>query len=111
VIRKGPHAPNPAPHPSTGGAHGAVRDWVDALVTVLAALAAMAVVAALGLWAAGAADLPGGAFPRVVAAVVVIAAGGSVGVAATIRPTTRPTTTYARSRNSMAKAAGRTGAW
>ncbi|MEU0720913.1 streptophobe family protein [Streptomyces lavendulocolor] len=80
MIRQGPHASNPAPHPSSGGAHGAVRDWVDALVTVLAVLAAMAVVAALGLWAAGAADLPGGAFPRVVAAVVVIAAGGSVGV-------------------------------
>ncbi|MCX4668878.1 streptophobe family protein [Streptomyces sp. NBC_01381] len=38
----------------------------------------MAVVAALGLWAAGAADLPGGAFPSVVAAVVVMAVGGSV---------------------------------
>ncbi|MEV8318545.1 streptophobe family protein [Streptomyces sp. NPDC059900] len=40
----------------------------------------MAVVAALGLWAAGAADLPGGAFPSVVAAVVVMAVGGSVGL-------------------------------
>ncbi|ORT56756.1 streptophobe family protein [Streptomyces sp. CB03238] len=60
---------------------GAVRDWGDALVAVLAALVAMAVVAALGLWAAGAADLPDGAFPHVVAAVVVIAAGGSVDVA------------------------------
>ncbi|MFJ6711276.1 streptophobe family protein [Streptomyces sp. NPDC091265] len=38
----------------------------------------MAVTAALGLWAAGAAGLPGGSFPRVVAAVVVMAAGGSV---------------------------------
>ncbi|MEU7059542.1 streptophobe family protein [Streptomyces sp. NPDC046197] len=38
----------------------------------------MAVVAALGLWAAGAADLPGQAFPRVVAATVVTAVGGSV---------------------------------
>lgn len=47
---------------------------------MLAALVAMAVVAALGLWAAGAADLPGGAFPRVVAAVVVMAVGGSVGL-------------------------------
>ncbi|MDN3293223.1 streptophobe family protein [Streptomyces ficellus] len=56
----------------------AVHDWRDALVTVLAALAVMAVMAALGLWAAGAAGLPEGAFPRVVAAVVVIAAGGSV---------------------------------
>ncbi|WP_336320357.1 streptophobe family protein [Streptomyces lavendofoliae] len=80
MIRQGPHAPNPAEPPSAGGAHSAVRDWGDALVTVLAPLFAMAVVAALGLWAAGAADLPGGAFPRVVAAVVVIAAGGSVSV-------------------------------
>lgn len=47
---------------------------------MLAALAVMAVVAALGLWAAGAADLPEGAFPRVVAAVVVMAVGGSVGL-------------------------------
>jgi hypothetical protein len=37
----------------------------------------MAVVAALGLWAAGAADLPGG-FVNVVAAVVVMAAGGQI---------------------------------
>ncbi|GAA1927529.1 streptophobe family protein [Streptomyces durmitorensis] len=50
------------------------------MVTVLAALVAMAVVAALGLWAAGAADLPDGAFPSVVAAVVVMAVGGSVGL-------------------------------
>jgi hypothetical protein len=52
--------------------------WGEALVPVLAGLVAMVVTAALGLWAAGAADLPGGAFPRVVAAVVVIAVGGSV---------------------------------
>ncbi|MFI1167489.1 streptophobe family protein [Streptomyces sp. NPDC020801] len=38
----------------------------------------MGVVAALGLWAAGAADLPDNAFPRVVAATVVTAVGGSV---------------------------------
>lgn len=49
-------------------------------MAVLASLAAMAVVAGLGLWAAGAADLPGGAFPSVVAAVVVMAVGGSVGL-------------------------------
>ncbi|WP_093803799.1 streptophobe family protein [Streptomyces sp. Wb2n-11] len=54
--------------------------WRDAFVTVFAGLAAMAVTAALGLWAAGAADLPGGAFPSVVAAVVVMAVGGSVGM-------------------------------
>lgn len=47
-------------------------------MAVLAALLVMAVVAALGLWAAGAADLPGGAFPSVVAAVAVMAVGGSV---------------------------------
>lgn len=54
--------------------------WADALVAVLAGMLAMMVVAALGLWAAGAGQLPGGAFPRVVAAVVVMAAGGSVAV-------------------------------
>ncbi|MEV8310801.1 streptophobe family protein [Streptomyces flavidovirens] len=61
-------------------ATSAAHVWRDALVAVLAGLAAMAVTAALGLWAAGAADLPGGAFPRVVAAVVVMAAGGSVDI-------------------------------
>nr|WP_175407685.1 streptophobe family protein [Streptomyces sp. TRM64462] len=55
-----------------------VHDWRDALLAVIAGLAAMAVTAALGLWAAGAGDLPGGAFPRVTAAVVVMAAGGDV---------------------------------
>ncbi|WP_432055609.1 streptophobe family protein [Streptomyces sp. bgisy022] len=52
--------------------------WVQALLTVLAGLLAMGVVAALGLWAAGAADLPDGAFPPVVAATVVTAVGGTV---------------------------------
>ncbi|MFD7261910.1 streptophobe family protein [Streptomyces sp. NPDC059874] len=56
---------------------GALR---DAFVAVLAAFAVMAAVAAAGLACAGAGDLPGGAFPRVVAAVVVMAAGGSVEV-------------------------------
>ncbi|MFI9776427.1 streptophobe family protein [Streptomyces sp. NPDC051956] len=55
--------------------------WAAALVAVLAGLVAMVVTAALGLWAAGATDLPGSAFPRVVAAVVVMAAGGSVDLA------------------------------
>ncbi|MEV7081161.1 streptophobe family protein [Streptomyces sp. NPDC093516] len=55
--------------------------WVPALVTVAGALLAMAVVAALGLWAAGAADLPGGAFAPVVAATVVTAVGGTVRLA------------------------------
>lgn len=58
----------------------APHGWIHAVVAVLGALVAMAVVAALGLWAAGAADLPGGAFPSVVAAVVVMAVGGSVGL-------------------------------
>lgn len=48
---------------------------------MLAAVVAMAVPAALGLWAAGAADLPEGAFLDVAAAVVVLAAGGSVDIA------------------------------
>ncbi|MFE4667412.1 streptophobe family protein [Streptomyces sp. NPDC056716] len=39
---------------------------------------AMGVVAALGLWAAGALDLPDGAYARVVAATVVTAVGGTV---------------------------------
>ncbi|GAA3999224.1 streptophobe family protein [Streptomyces plumbiresistens] len=52
--------------------------WLHAVATVLGALIAMAVVAALGLWAAGAADLPDNAFPRVVAATVVTAVGGTI---------------------------------
>ncbi|MFD0422343.1 streptophobe family protein [Streptomyces parvus] len=61
---------------STRTPHG----WRDALLAVLTGVLAMVVTAALGLWAAGAAGLPGGAFPAVVAAVVVMAAGGSVGL-------------------------------
>ncbi|KUO05446.1 streptophobe family protein [Streptomyces caeruleatus] len=56
----------------------AAHGWVRAFVTVLAGLVAMGVVAALGLWAAGAADLPDNAFPRVVAATVVTAVGGTI---------------------------------
>jgi len=52
--------------------------WVQALAAVLSALVAMGVVAALGLWAAGAADLPDGAFARVVTATVVTAVGGTI---------------------------------
>ncbi|WP_234361276.1 streptophobe family protein, partial [Streptomyces europaeiscabiei] len=52
--------------------------WLQALATVVAGLVAMIVVASLGLWAAGAADLPDGAFPRVVAATVVTAVGGTI---------------------------------
>ncbi|MFI5863465.1 streptophobe family protein [Streptomyces sp. NPDC051546] len=58
----------------------AARAWRDALVAVLAGFAVMAVVASAGLALAGAGDLPGGAFPHVVAAVVLMAAGGSVDV-------------------------------
>ncbi|MFD3677518.1 streptophobe family protein [Streptomyces sp. NPDC058613] len=62
----------------TGGS--STRAWRDALVAVVAGFAVMTVVGAAGLACAGAGDLPGGAFPRVVAAVVVMAAGGSVEV-------------------------------
>ncbi|MEV5439282.1 streptophobe family protein [Streptomyces sp. NPDC052682] len=55
--------------------------WVQAAAVVLTGLVAMGVVAALGLWAAGATDLPDGAFPRVVAATVVTSVGGSVELA------------------------------
>ncbi|MEV4947694.1 streptophobe family protein [Streptomyces sp. NPDC053755] len=55
------------------------RSWAEALAAVLAGFLAMAVMAALGLWAAGAADLPGGFVP-LVAAVVVMAAGGRIDV-------------------------------
>ena len=44
----------------------------------LAGVLAMGVVAALGLWAAGATDLPDGAYVKVVLATVVTAVGGSV---------------------------------
>ncbi|MFD9353047.1 streptophobe family protein [Streptomyces sp. NPDC060031] len=70
--------------PSTSGnasaAAGSARAWRDALVAVVAGFVVMAVVAAAGLALAGAGDLPGGAFPHVVAAVVVMAVGGSVEV-------------------------------
>lgn len=56
------------------------RAWRDAVIAVLAGFAVMAVVASAGLALAGAGDLPGGAFAHVVAAVVVMAAGGSLEV-------------------------------
>ncbi|MET8450328.1 streptophobe family protein [Streptomyces sp. NPDC005209] len=52
--------------------------WAQAGAAVLAGLAAMVVVAALGLWAAGATDLPDSAFPRIVLATVASAVGGTV---------------------------------
>ncbi|MFE6488800.1 streptophobe family protein, partial [Streptomyces sp. NPDC057757] len=61
-----------------GGRTAARNGWLQALLTVLAGLIVMAVVAALGLWAAGAADLPDNAFWRVVAATVVTAVGGTI---------------------------------
>ncbi|WP_405851571.1 streptophobe family protein [Streptomyces sp. NBC_00090] len=54
-----------------------LRIGVQALATVFAGYVAMGVFAGLGLWAAGAADLPGG-FTAVLAAVVVMAAGGKI---------------------------------
>ncbi|MFF3203603.1 streptophobe family protein [Streptomyces sp. NPDC002962] len=62
------------PHDQAVSRHG----WVRAIVVALAGLIAMGLVAALGLWAAGATDLPQGAFPRVVAATVVTSVGGTV---------------------------------
>ncbi|MEV7598331.1 streptophobe family protein [Kitasatospora sp. NPDC089797] len=66
--------------PTTGaaGPPGVVRGWLDALAVVLAGLVAMAAVAALGLWLAGADDLPAGGFPPVLAATLALAVGGSV---------------------------------
>ncbi|WP_097256534.1 streptophobe family protein [Streptomyces sp. Ag109_G2-15] len=52
--------------------------WVQAAAAVLTGLAVMVVLAALGLWAVGAADLPDGAFARVVMATVVAAVGGTL---------------------------------
>ncbi|MFE3939711.1 streptophobe family protein, partial [Streptomyces goshikiensis] len=64
--------------PETSG--GSARAWRDALVAVVAGFVVMIALASAGLAYAGAAGLPGGAFPRVVAAVVVMAAGGSMEV-------------------------------
>ncbi|MFF9215308.1 streptophobe family protein [Streptomyces viridosporus] len=52
--------------------------WAQAFVTVLGGLVAMGAVAALGLWAADAADLPDGSFPPVVAAIMIMSVGGTV---------------------------------
>ncbi|WP_406229036.1 streptophobe family protein [Streptomyces anthocyanicus] len=73
----GPLPGSPGPSGSPGRAvarHG----WAQALGTVLAGLVGMGGVAALGLWAAGAADLPDRAFPRVVVATFVTSVGGAV---------------------------------
>ncbi|SEC34163.1 hypothetical protein SAMN05216532_1122 [Streptomyces sp. 2231.1] len=68
-------------HPTVSERTVARHGWVQAVGTVLVALAVMTLLAALGLWAAGAADLPDGAFPRVVAATLVTAVGGSIELA------------------------------
>ncbi|MGW0826622.1 streptophobe family protein [Streptomyces sp. NPDC002845] len=64
--------------PTPSGRAVARHGWVQALGTVLAGLIVMVTIAALGLWGAGAADLPDNAFPRVVAATVVTAVGGTI---------------------------------
>ncbi|MFF9149022.1 streptophobe family protein [Streptomyces sp. NPDC014861] len=81
-----PSTPPPATGPGAPGTSGGaparagLRIVVQALAAVVAGYVAMGVTAGLGLWAAGAADLPGG-FAAVLAAVVVMAAGGQVEVA------------------------------
>ncbi len=67
-----------SPHSPSDQAVVARHGWAQAVLTVLTALAAMVLVAALGLWGAGAMDLPDQAFPRVVMATVVTAVGGTV---------------------------------
>lgn len=80
VSNRLPTPPGPSPADRPTGHLG--RDVALALLTVVVGFLAMGVVAGLGLWAAGAADLPGGtgAFVAVLAAVVVMAAGGQVGL-------------------------------
>lgn len=56
--------------------------WLRALATALTGLVAMVITAALGLWAAGAAGLPDGALAPVIAAIVVMAVGGTVALSA-----------------------------
>ncbi|MEU6686731.1 streptophobe family protein [Streptomyces sp. NPDC046832] len=72
----------PSGQARTSGQRAVARHgWLHALATVLGGLLAMAVVAALGLWAAGAADLPDGSFGPVVAATLVTSVGGTVKLA------------------------------
>ncbi|MFF7440663.1 streptophobe family protein [Streptomyces sp. NPDC008122] len=68
--------PAPARTPATPTGPYA-RVVLQALAAVVAGFVAMGVFAGLGLWAAGAADLPSG-FASVLAAVVVMASGGQV---------------------------------
>ncbi|MEU9454009.1 streptophobe family protein [Streptomyces sp. NPDC048277] len=74
-------SPRIAPERPVAAASGravARHGWPLALAVVAAAIVAMVVVAAVGLWAAGASDLPKGAFLPVVFATVVTAVGGTV---------------------------------
>ncbi|MFJ8659902.1 streptophobe family protein [Streptomyces sp. NPDC093795] len=73
VISRPPTSTRPAAT-STGPL---ARIGLQTLAAVVAGYLAMGVTAGLGLWAAGAADLPGG-FTTVLAAVVVMAVGGKV---------------------------------
>ncbi|MET7726335.1 streptophobe family protein [Streptomyces mirabilis] len=66
-----------APDERTAARHG----WVQALLAVVAGAIVMLAVAALGLWGAGATDLPEHAYPRVVASSVVTAVGGTIELA------------------------------
>lgn len=68
--------PTPARTPATPTGLYA-RVVLQSLAAVVAGFVAMGVFAGLGLWAAGAADLPSG-FASVLAAVVVLASGGQV---------------------------------
>ncbi|MFF2126105.1 streptophobe family protein [Streptomyces olivochromogenes] len=65
------------PGERTAARHG----WVQALLAVVAGAIVMLAVAALGLWGAGATGLPEHAYPRVVAASVVTAVGGTIELA------------------------------
>ncbi|MEV5955745.1 streptophobe family protein [Streptomyces sp. NPDC051987] len=73
-----PRITSERPGRAPGGRPVARHGWPAALAVVLAASIAMLAVAAAGLWAAGTADLPKGAFGPVVLATVVTAVGGTV---------------------------------
>ncbi|MFE1292323.1 streptophobe family protein [Streptomyces sp. NPDC058751] len=73
-----PQTPSARPPHSSGARPAARHGWLQAVAAVLAGLVLMTVVAALGLWASGATDLPDNAYPRVVAATLVTAVGGTV---------------------------------
>ncbi|MFJ4894152.1 streptophobe family protein [Streptomyces sp. NPDC088788] len=70
--------PSDQPVDRSAARPAARHGWPQALVAVLAGVIAMGVFAALGLWASGATDLPDNAYPRVIAATVVTAVGGTI---------------------------------